>query len=375
LATETRMTASAAMLCPIACPSCKGPVDVKSRHVSIDGTAVKIYCSEACLHARDAVSLTAQIETPRRRRAGWWIVGGLVAGTTGFALWSYENGDDAEQPGVGSAIRAFVEAGQPPPPTAPAPIAHKPAADQPSPEEAEDAALVQELARDAWIHPLAGPDRRMPRNHTGAFGALRPGERPPECISGHCGVDIGHVWGEPVHAVHDGVVEWVNRGPNEEHGGIFVKIAHRGGALYSWYFHLAAVPRWVQPGVKVRAGQVVGLLGDTGVFHSEPHLHFSLSVKPSKFAHERYLDPEPLIAIWPLWIANDNTSNGHMSLASAPGVPVREHDQWKAKQPEVVPASAESAPTPTPTPTSVITPEPAVSSSAPSSALGSPAAP
>jgi murein DD-endopeptidase MepM/ murein hydrolase activator NlpD len=291
---------------------------------------VKIYCSEACLQTRDAVPLTVQIEIPRRRRAGWWILGGLVAGTTGLALWWYDANDESELPEARGAIRAYVQAGQPPPP-APAPVEHKPATAEPSPEEAEDAALVQELARDAWIHPLAGPIRRMPANHTGAFGAMRPGERPPECISGHCGVDIGRNWGEPIHAVHDGVVDWVNRGPNDEHGGVFVKIAHRGGQLYSWYFHLAAVPRWVQPGVKIKAGQVIGLLGDTGIFHSEPHLHFSLSVKLSKFGHERYLDPEPLISIWPLWIANDNANAGHMSLAAAPGVPVREHDGPRSK--------------------------------------------
>src|SRR5262249_27059298 len=145
---------------------------------------------------------------------------------------------------------------------------------------AEDQALLGELMQDAWIHPLAGPRRRMPINHTAAFGAERPGDRPPECASGHCGVDVGgDVWGEAVHAVDDGVVEWVNRGPNEEHGGIFVKIAHRSGTLYSWYFHLAAVPRWVQPGVKITAGQVIGLVGDTGVKNSGPHLHFSMSVK------------------------------------------------------------------------------------------------
>ena len=118
---------------------------------------------------------------------------------------------------------------------------------------------------DAWIHPLAGPTRRMPVNHNGAFGAERAGDRPPECVSGHCGVDVGHVWGEHVYAVHDGVVDFVNRGPNEERGGVFVRISHRDGTLFSWYFHLAAVPRWVRPGEKVSAGQVIGLLGDTGV--------------------------------------------------------------------------------------------------------------
>ena len=75
---------------------------------------------------------------------------------------------------------------------------------------------VADLAKDAWFHPLAGPRRRMPTNHLQAFGAERPGERPPECVSGHCGVDVGGgLWGEPVHAAHEGVVDRVNRGPNE----------------------------------------------------------------------------------------------------------------------------------------------------------------
>jgi murein DD-endopeptidase MepM/ murein hydrolase activator NlpD len=139
------------------------------------------------------------------------------------------------------------------------------------------------------------------------------------------------VWGEPIHAVHDGVIDWVNRGPNEEHGGVFVKISHRDGTLYTWYFHLAAVPRWVRPGTKVTAGQVIGLLGDTGIKHSAPHLHFAMSVKTSKMARERYLDPEPLIAIWPLWIPTDHTSGRLSTAVAEPGMPVRATARRKAR--------------------------------------------
>jgi hypothetical protein len=99
-----------------------------------------------------------------------------------------------------------------------------------------------------------------------------------------------------------------------------VKIAHRGAALYSWYFHLAAVPRWIAPGVRVTVGQVIGLLGDTGVQRSGPHLHFAMTVKPTG-ARERYLDPESLLAIWPLWIVEDGKA--HMSTGEPPGLPVR----------------------------------------------------
>jgi murein DD-endopeptidase MepM/ murein hydrolase activator NlpD len=266
-----------------------------------------------------------RVAPARRRRWIWWLGGSAVGATCVI---------------VSTAIYAHDEEPvQPPPPqisVAPQPVPVAPPID---PRVEEDHALLEEIRKDTWIHPLAGPSRRMPVNHNGAFGASRPGERPPECVSGHCGVDIGQVWGEPVHAVHDGVVEWVNRGPNEERGGVFVKLAHRDGSLYSWYFHLAAGPRRIQPGAKIAAGDVIGLLGDTGVKQSGPHLHFSLSVKTSK-THERYMDPEPLIAIWPLWI-RDSEGSGHPSSASEPGVPVRQvPSRPKRAKPQPVAAPA-----------------------------------
>lgn len=297
------------------CPSCGGEVDVKSRHVAVTGTEVRIYCSEACLSARDAPPpLTAPIELPRRR--GRWIAAGLIAGAAGLVVGNGASTPQVEvEPLPLSVLDDLLQ---------PLPVRETPAPPEAvaQPDEA-DATIVDELAHDAWIHPLAGPTRRMPIIPDAAFGALRAGDRPSECVSGHCGVDIGNTWGEPVHAVHDGVVDWVNRGPNDEHGGIFVKLSHRDGTLYTWYFHLAAVPHWVQPGARVKLGQVIGLLGDSGVGRSGPHLHFSLSVKTSKTAKERYIDPEPLIAIWPLWVGTDR-----ITMATAPGTPVR-HDGWR----------------------------------------------
>jgi murein DD-endopeptidase MepM/ murein hydrolase activator NlpD len=298
----------------IACPRCNGPVDVKSRHVAVTGGAVRIYCSAACLEARDLPiqAETVRVEPPPKPRRVWWAVVGVVvaAGGTTALLMRDE-------------LAALRETTAPPSPAIA--VTHEAATPVPNavddPQREYDAALTAELMHDAWIHPLAGPERRMPRTHNGAFGAERGGERPPECVSGHCGVDLGNVWGERVYAVHDGVIDFVNRGPNEERGGVFVRIAHREGTLFSWYFHLAAVPRSIRPGEKVKAGTLIGLLGDTGVKHSAPHLHFALSVRTSKHARERYLDPEPLIALWPLWIPNEE-GGGSMSTVE-PGMPMR----------------------------------------------------
>jgi murein DD-endopeptidase MepM/ murein hydrolase activator NlpD len=305
----------------IYCPTCKGSVDVRSRHVAVHGGAVRVYCSSACLDQRDALPLEAQavsVSPPPASRTLRWVAALLVPAGVGAFLVAGGAADDQLVP--------------PAPALATLAVAEPELKTTDDPQREADAKLVDELSRDAWIHPLAGPSRRMPRNHSGAFGASRPGERPPECVSGHCGVDLGYVWGEPVYAVHGGFVDFVNRGPNEGAGGAFVRIAHRGGTLYSWYFHLAAIPKQIRPGLKIDAGDMIGLVGDTGIKHSEPHLHFALSVKTSKHVRERYLDPEPLIAIWPLWIPDADRKGGRVSMTEEPGIPQRGSHGSKKKR-------------------------------------------
>ena len=127
------------------------------------------------------------------------------------------------------------------------------------PDWESDAAALAALGRDTWIHPLAGPFRRMPIRDSRVFGAVRPGDRPAECRNGHCGVDLGgEIWGEHVHAVHDGVVDWVKRGVNPDRGGQFVQLSHRGGTVFTQYFHLAAIPRGLERGSIVKAAMSSG---------------------------------------------------------------------------------------------------------------------
>lgn len=186
-----------------------------------------------------------------------------------------------------------------------------------------EASLLEALGRDAWVHPLSGPFRRMPRSDSRVFGAERPGNRPVECRNGHCGVDLGgEMYGEQIHAVHDGVVDVVQRGPNPDRGGRFVRISHRNGTLFTWYFHLAAIPRELHKGLEVKAGDVVGLLGDSGVKESAPHLHFAMSIRISKSGFERYIDPEPLVALWPLRVPIDGSEAGLFTILADTGIPL-----------------------------------------------------
>jgi murein DD-endopeptidase MepM/ murein hydrolase activator NlpD len=162
----------------------------------------------------------------------------------------------------------------------------------------------------------------MPRTDSRVFGAIRPGDRAIECRNGHCGVDLGgEIWGEHVRAVHDGVVDYVQRGANPLHGGSFVRISHRGGTVITMYFHLAAIPRRIERGTFVKSGDLIGLVGDTGVEKSAPHLHFAVSIRPSP-DRERYIDPEPLIALWPLRVPIDDGAAGLVTTLAEPGLPL-----------------------------------------------------
>jgi murein DD-endopeptidase MepM/ murein hydrolase activator NlpD len=187
----------------------------------------------------------------------------------------------------------------------------------------EHPVLADPAPSDRWIHPLYGPRRRMPIHDSRTFGAARPGDRPVECQSGHCGVDLGgEVYKEPVLAVHDGVIDRVQRGPNPDHGGLYVRIAHRAGTVFTQYFHLASIPKRLVAGLPVHVGEVIGYLGSSGVKHSGPHLHFALSVRPSKDGPEQYVDPESLIALWPVSIPQAAGAPLIDELV-APGLPVQ----------------------------------------------------
>ena len=85
----------------------------------------------------------------------------------------------------------------------------------------------------------------------------------------HAGVDFGAGWGSPIRATADGVVSFAGR-----HGGHgnYVRIDH-GGGLGTGYGHMSSIAAW--GGTRVRAGQVIGYVGSTGL-STGPHLHYEM---------------------------------------------------------------------------------------------------
>lgn len=295
---------------PAVCEACRG-LFYGGGYVQADGPSVTMFCSEDCFmdaaRAQRASRWAARRRTTRRLTVSLVLLGGLLT----------------PHPGPWPARQGPHPAPHPTPTLADSELAPLPAGWYGPQWPPTEVSVLAALGRDAWVHPLAGPLRRMPRADSRVFGAVRPGERAVECRNGHCGVDLGgEIWGEHIRAVHDGVVDFVQRGLNPDHGGRFVRISHRLGTVFTWYFHLAAIPREIERGVSVRAGDVVGLLGDSGVHQSAPHLHFAISVRPSKAFGERYIDPEPLIALWPLRIPLDGSEVGLVTTTGEPGLPL-----------------------------------------------------
>jgi murein DD-endopeptidase MepM/ murein hydrolase activator NlpD len=85
----------------------------------------------------------------------------------------------------------------------------------------------------------------------------------------HAGVDFAAAYGSPIFAVGDATV--VQSGWAGGHGN-HVKLDH-GGGFATGYSHMSRIA--VSAGSHVRAGQVIGYVGSTGL-STGPHLHYEL---------------------------------------------------------------------------------------------------
>lgn len=85
----------------------------------------------------------------------------------------------------------------------------------------------------------------------------------------HSGNDLAAPWGSAVYAVADGIIQFV--GPHGGHGN-YIRMDH-GGGVATGYGHLSRFA--VNGGMRVRAGQVIGYVGSTGL-STGPHLHYEV---------------------------------------------------------------------------------------------------
>lgn len=112
----------------------------------------------------------------------------------------------------------------------------------------------------------------------------------------HRGNDILAPGGTPVLAAADGVVEKVffsNGG-----GGNTLYVRSSDGRWSYYYAHLAGYAAGIAEGMRVRAGQPIATVGDTGnAGAGNTHLHFGLSAMApgDRWYQGRAVDPTPLL--------------------------------------------------------------------------------
>lgn len=99
----------------------------------------------------------------------------------------------------------------------------------------------------------------------------------------HHGVDIANEVGTPIYATADGVVRHVGHEPNY---GKRIYITHSDG-YETHYAHLYSYK--VQEGDVVRKGQIIALMGDSGM-STGPHLHYEVIIDGYKVNPEAYLN-------------------------------------------------------------------------------------
>ena len=112
----------------------------------------------------------------------------------------------------------------------------------------------------------------------------------------HLGIDIGTVEGASVSAMADGVISQVWEDVSM---GQCVAVSH-GGNAYTIYKNLAVtLPESVKVGAAVKAGDVIGTVGESAMVEvaDEPHLHLEMTVNGLQVDPTDYLDADAMATL------------------------------------------------------------------------------
>jgi murein DD-endopeptidase MepM/ murein hydrolase activator NlpD len=96
----------------------------------------------------------------------------------------------------------------------------------------------------------------------------------------HTGVDWSTSYGTPIFAAGNGVIE---KAEWEGGYGKYIRVKHPNGYVTA-YGHMSAFAKGMEPGKRVRQGQVIGFVGSTGL-STGPHVHYEILV------NGRFVDP------------------------------------------------------------------------------------
>lgn len=100
---------------------------------------------------------------------------------------------------------------------------------------------------------------------------------------GHRGVDFAANLGTPIYAVADGFAAYVGKNTDPQGYGSWIVLDHQETlGVDSVYGHMHPSSFMVEPGQRVRAGDIIATVGNEGG-SSGPHLHFEIFGPPGRF--------------------------------------------------------------------------------------------
>lgn len=105
----------------------------------------------------------------------------------------------------------------------------------------------------------------------------------------HTGIDLINIKNDEIVAFADGEIVSVNNTGKQGGKACYVRIKHNNG-LYTLYYHLKSRSITVKKGELVKKGQVIGIIGNTGIA-TGIHLHFQIDKGNNKTA----IDPTDYI--------------------------------------------------------------------------------
>ena len=216
------------------------------------------------------------------------------------ALGAYDAGTIVVVAAVSASARDGKAAATPTP--TPTQTAQPTATPTPKPHVKHAPAYKKRLMGARWVFPVAGKT-----TIGGPFGAFRAD------TGFHEGNDLFAGFGTPVVAVADGTVE--NVGSLKISGNRLWVYADTGDQFF--YAHLSAFSPAAVDHAKVKAGTVLGYVGNTGDAEpTPPHLHFEIHPDGGKA-----VDPHPFLVSW---LAR--AGNASSDTAERPGALVEVRD-------------------------------------------------
>jgi murein DD-endopeptidase MepM/ murein hydrolase activator NlpD len=203
-------------------------------------------------------------------------VAGFAAGTTVVIADVEAAAADGADPAA-TPIPAPTEEPTPEPTRTPEPTKTPEPTATPEPRPPKVTA-AQRLARGRFVFPVYGKARVADD-----FGAARQ-------IGAHQGNDVFAAFGSPVLAVADGTLNRVGTLPIS--GNRLWLKTERGDAFF--YAHLSAFAPEAVSGRKVKAGTLLGFVGNTGDAEpTPPHVHFEIHPRD-----KRAIDPHAVLSAW-----------------------------------------------------------------------------